>query len=366
MPDVDEDALERDAGVAIDLRDDPVEPQDGALADRAVRGVDPDVGPIELLVDVVRTLGQLGDDDAGGQGTGDRGGRGAGEPGTAPSLARRRRRPRSTGSRSRVDPGAQAAATTRHRRRAHQREDFTSRQHATDQAIVVVGIEGGQEGPGGLGVGSTVVVGRGHRAAPSLIGCPIVRRVPETGLRASQAGRSRSGVGPAASTAARARAAGTAWTTRIRRLTVAAPYRPATMTQAEEEDLDLEPDRVARPAGPTRGRQRGSRCRAPGWPRAVPTDRRRPGPCRTTASRAASATGTSRGPRCRRGSRPRRRTRRSRRAAMRCLLFVDVDAAEAARWRRRPGRSPRQPTRDRDPAAARARPGDWCPPEEPS
>jgi hypothetical protein len=30
MPDVDEDALERDARVAVDLRDDPVEGQDGA------------------------------------------------------------------------------------------------------------------------------------------------------------------------------------------------------------------------------------------------------------------------------------------------------------------------------------------------
>src|SRR4029079_18220839 len=59
---------------------------------------------------------------------------------------------------------------------------------------------------------------------------------------------------------------------------------------------------------PRSSRLRGCRCRGPGSLQASPTRPRTPGRCRTPAGRAPSATGTSRGRGCRRGS-PRRRGR---------------------------------------------------------
>src|SRR4029079_6646857 len=79
VPDVDENALERDARVAIDLRHDPVDREDRALRHGAIGRVDADVRRVEVLVDVVRALGQLRHDDARWQRAGDGSGRGTGE-----------------------------------------------------------------------------------------------------------------------------------------------------------------------------------------------------------------------------------------------------------------------------------------------
>ena len=73
---------------------------------RAVRRVDADVRPVEVLVDVVRTLGQLRHDDARRQRARDGDGRG-GREGRGPGTARRAR----ARGPDAADPGAQATAT---------------------------------------------------------------------------------------------------------------------------------------------------------------------------------------------------------------------------------------------------------------
>ena len=132
MPHVHEHAFERDAGRAVHLGNDPVDAQDLAVDGGSIRRVDPDVGALQLLVDVVRALGQLGHHHAGRQGTGRRTGDGRG--GRA-RTGRGRRHRRSDGGRG-TGRGHDAD-----RRDPHQGEDLAAGQDATDEPVVIVLIE---------------------------------------------------------------------------------------------------------------------------------------------------------------------------------------------------------------------------------
>ena len=177
-----------------------------------VRGVGADVGSLEVLVDVVRAFGQLRDDDAGRQRSSRR------RPpwrSPAPSRSRRSTRrprplptPRSPERRPRRRPRRTSRPSARGPRDVTGRDRSGGRHH--------------RDRPAGIGPGGRV---RGrHRAAPWSVS--MTRRLsplPEIGPESRSEPQA---LEPAARTATSASAAGTAWTTRIRRLTVAAPYSP--------------------------------------------------------------------------------------------------------------------------------------------